>query len=51
MSEQMIPLIAAAVGFVSVLLAGYGLIGYLGGASDSARLLIAQPCTANSKSS
>lgn len=38
MSEQMIPLIAAAVGFVSVLLAGYGLMGYLGGASDSARL-------------
>lgn len=38
MTEQMIPLIAAAVGFVSVLLAGYGLIGYLGGASDSARL-------------
>ena len=38
MSEQMIPLIAAVIGFVSVLLAGYGLMGYLGGASDSARL-------------
>ncbi len=38
MTEQMIPLIAAVAGFVSVLLAGYGLMGYLGGAGDSARL-------------
>ncbi|MBG0788981.1 MAG: type II secretion system F family protein [Desulfovibrionaceae bacterium] len=38
MSEQLIPLIAAFVGFVSVLLAGYGLMGYLGGAGESARL-------------
>jgi tight adherence protein C len=38
MDIQIIPLVAAAVGFFSVLLAGYGLIGYLGGASDSARL-------------
>ena len=38
MSDQMIPLFAAGIGFVSVLLAGYGLMGYLGGASDSARL-------------
>ncbi|BCS89626.1 type II secretion system F family protein [Pseudodesulfovibrio sediminis] len=35
---QMIPLIAAGIGFISVLLAGYGLIGYFGGASESARL-------------
>lgn len=38
MSEQLIPLLAAGIGFASVLLAGYGLIGYLGGASDTARL-------------
>lgn len=39
MSEsQLIPLLAAGLAFVSVLLAGYGLIGYLGGASDSAKL-------------
>ncbi|OIQ50683.1 Bacterial type II secretion system protein F domain protein [Pseudodesulfovibrio hydrargyri] len=38
MDIQIIPLFAAGIGFVSVLLAGYGLIGYLGGASDSARL-------------
>jgi tight adherence protein C len=38
MDIQIIPLFAAGVGFVSVLLAGYGLIGYLSGASDSARL-------------
>jgi len=38
MSEQFIPLFAAGIGFISVLLAGYGLIGYFGGASESARL-------------
>jgi tight adherence protein C len=38
MNEQMIPLFAAGIGFISVLLAGYGLIGYLSGASESARL-------------
>ncbi|WP_319542328.1 type II secretion system F family protein [uncultured Pseudodesulfovibrio sp.] len=39
MSEaQLIPLFAAGIAFVSVLLGGYGLIGYLGGASDTARL-------------
>ncbi len=38
MSELYIPLIASGIGFISVLAAGYGLIGYLGGASDSARL-------------
>lgn len=38
MTEQLIPLIAAAVGFISVLLAGYGIMGYLSSASDSARL-------------
>ncbi|MCJ2164431.1 MULTISPECIES: type II secretion system F family protein [unclassified Pseudodesulfovibrio] len=38
MNEQMIPLFAASIGFVSVLLAGYGLIGYLSGANESARL-------------
>lgn len=39
MSEsQLIPLIAAGLAFVSVLLAGYGLIGYLGGTTDSAKL-------------
>ncbi|WP_319581743.1 type II secretion system F family protein [uncultured Pseudodesulfovibrio sp.] len=38
MDYQIIPLLAAGVGFISVLLAGYGLIGYLSGASDSARL-------------
>jgi tight adherence protein C len=38
MDIQIIPLFAAGAGFVSVLLAGYGLIGYLSGASDSARL-------------
>jgi len=39
MSEaQLIPLLAAGLAFVSVLLGGYGLIGYLGGASESARL-------------
>jgi len=39
MSEaQLIPLFAAGLAFVSVLLGGYGLIGYLGGASDTAKL-------------
>ena len=39
MSEsQLIPLLAAGMAFVSVLLAGYGIIGYLGGTSDAARL-------------
>ena len=38
MDIQIIPLFAAGIGFISVLLAGYGLIGYLGGASESARL-------------
>jgi tight adherence protein C len=38
MDIQIIPLFAAGVAFVSVLLAGYGLIGYLSGASESARL-------------
>nr|WP_287412441.1 type II secretion system F family protein [Pseudodesulfovibrio sp.] len=39
MSEtQLIPLFAAGLAFVSVLLGGYGLIGYLSGASDTAKL-------------
>jgi len=39
MSEiQIIPLFAAGIGFVSVLLAGYGLMGYLGGATETARI-------------
>ncbi|WP_272701610.1 type II secretion system F family protein [Desulfovibrio sp. Fe33] len=38
MNDQILPLFAAGIGFVSVLLAGYGLMGYLSGASDSARL-------------
>ncbi|WP_316897731.1 type II secretion system F family protein [Pseudodesulfovibrio indicus] len=38
MSDQLIPLFTASIGFVSVLLAGYGLLGYLSGASESARL-------------
>lgn len=39
MSEsQLIPLLAGGLAFVSVLMAGYGLIGYLSGASDSAKL-------------
>ncbi len=36
--SQLVPLLAAGLAFVSVLLAGYGLMGYLGGASDAARL-------------
>lgn len=36
--SQLIPLLAAGLAFVSVLLAGYGLMGYLGGTNDSARL-------------
>jgi len=35
---QLMPLIAAGIGFVSVLLAGYGIMGYLGSSNDSARL-------------
>lgn len=35
---QLMPLIAAGIAFASVLLAGYGIIGYLGGATDTARL-------------
>nr|WP_321259157.1 type II secretion system F family protein [uncultured Pseudodesulfovibrio sp.] len=39
MSEaQLIPLFAAGLAFVSVLLGGYGLIGYLSGANDTAKL-------------
>lgn len=39
MSEsQLIPMLAAGLAFVSVLLAGYGFIGYLSGANDAARL-------------
>ncbi|EGB16162.1 Type II secretion system F domain-containing protein [Pseudodesulfovibrio mercurii] len=38
MDIQIVPLFAAGIGFVSVLLAGYGLLGYLSGASDSAKL-------------
>lgn len=36
---QLLPLLAAGIAFVSVLLAGYGIMGYLGSTSNSARLL------------
>ena len=36
--SQLMPLLAAGLAFVSVLLAGYGLMGYLSGANDAARL-------------
>lgn len=35
---QLIPFFAAGIAFLSVLLAGYGIMGYLGGTNDSARL-------------
>lgn len=38
MDMQIVPLFAAGIAFVSVLLAGYGLIGFLGGANESARI-------------
>lgn len=38
MDSMLIPYIAAAIGFGSVLLAGYGIIGYISGTSNTARL-------------
>lgn len=38
MDQSLIPFFAAGIAFVSILLAGYGIMGYLGGTSDSARL-------------
>lgn len=38
MNDQLIPLFASGIGFIAVLLGGYGLFGYLSGANDSARL-------------
>ncbi|QJB55242.1 type II secretion system F family protein [Pseudodesulfovibrio sp. zrk46] len=38
MNPELFPYIAAALAFGSVLLAGYGIIGYIGGAGQSARL-------------
>lgn len=38
MDSMLIPYIAAAIGFGSVLLAGYGIMGYISGTSHTARL-------------
>lgn len=38
MNSMLIPYIAAAIGFGSVLLAGYGIMGYISGTSHTARL-------------
>lgn len=38
MDTALIPYFAAGLGFISVLLAGYGIIGYLGNAGQTARL-------------
>lgn len=38
MNSALFPYFAAAIGFASVLLAGYGIIGYFGSAGESARL-------------
>lgn len=38
MENALFPYLAAGLGFISVLLAGYGVVGYLSGTSESARL-------------